>query len=581
MKRALKSAMFYYLKTLCFCLILAALFAPSALAVEVIIDPGPVGSEAITNTPFTLPNEDQSLEIKFADNKTLEFGPQPPLIFSIQSDQVDTLYTGFLTDEQGIQIVGTDFSGGTELGLTQIFLPESTVWSGLTITGDWVDESRTLYFLLWLNSPKPIVGTSDPVPEPNPVTIGGTVSGLVEGGVLVLQNNGADDLEITEDGPFTFATTLTPGDSYNVTVFTQPEGQTCSVANGSGQVADQNVRDVAVTCAEPIVVVFKVAAEDETLTDDTLLKQILLDGGVAINIDGQVAFGGRDGDNTIAVFTQDGKVAAEGKTLEDGTTVVNDISSFGEVAISADRVAFHGRTGRDKAVFTQAGLVAKEDDILTSGTLNEIKDQGKVAINDFDVVAFHGKIEIEGEDGLGDTEEFSAVFTSDGLETRVAVREGSELPDTSTVEAIDETGGVAINDFFGEVAFHGDVVDPGTGGDTKKAVFTSAGLVAKEGDILTDGNILEEINESGGVAINIFGDVAFHGRTGNVKAVFTQHGLIAKEGDILADSTILSEIHNNGGVAINPYGDEVAFHGKVGNTDAVFVGLVPVPEPVD
>jgi hypothetical protein len=388
--------------------------------------------------------------------------------------------------------------------------------------------------------------------------------------------------------------------------------------------------------------VIKVAAEGETLTDDTLLKQILLDGGVAINLSGQVAFGGRDGDNTIAVFTQDGKVAAEGETLADGTTVVNDISSFGEVGISAgqsgDRVAFHGRTGRDKAVFTQAGLVAKEDDILTSGTLNEIKDQGKVAINDFDVVAFHGKIEIEAGDGIGDTEKFSAVFTSDGLETRVAVREGSVLPDTSTVEAIDETGGVAINDFFGEVAFHGDVVDPDTGGDTKKAVFTStglvakegdtledgttivddidetggvainifgevafhgdvvdpdtggdtkkavftsAGLVAKEGDILTDGNILEEINESGGVAINIFGDVAFHGRTGNVKAVFTQHGLIAKEGDILADSTILSEIHNNGGVAINPYGDEVAFHGKVGNTDAVFVGLVPVPEPVD
>jgi hypothetical protein len=378
--------------------------------------------------------------------------------------------------------------------------------------------------------------------------------------------------------------------------------------------------------------VSKVAAEGETLTDDTLLKQILLDGGVAINLSGQVAFGGRDGDNTIAVFTQDGKVAAEGKTLEDGTTVVNDISSFGEVAISADRVAFHGRTGRDKALFTQAGLVVKEDDILTSGTLNEIKDQGKVAINYFDVVAFHGKIEIEVDDGLGDTEEFSAVFTSDGLETRVAVREGSELPDTSTVEAIDETGGVAINYFdevafhgdvvdpdagvdtlkavftsdglvakeghtledgttivddidenggvainiFGEVAFHGDVVDPDAGGDTKKAVFTSAGLVAKEGGTLTDGTILEEISESGGVAINFFGDVAFHGRAGNVKAVFTQHGLVAKEGDPLADGT-LGEIHNNGGVAINPYGRQVAFHGKVGNTDAVFVGEAPLP----
>jgi hypothetical protein len=35
------------------------------------------------------------------------------------------------------------------------------------------------------------------------------------------------------------------------------------------------------------------------------------------------------------------------------------------------------------------------------------------------------------------------------------------------------------------------------------------------------------------VAINLFGDVVFHGQTGaSVKAVFTQNGLVAKVGDI-------------------------------------------------
>jgi predicted HAD superfamily phosphohydrolase len=101
--------------------------------------------------------------------------------------------------------------------------------------------------------------------------------------------------------------------------------------------------------------------------------------------------------------------------------------------------------------------------------------------------------------------------------------------------------------------------------------------MVREGSELPDGTILDEITESGGVAINFFGDVAFHGRTGGVKAVFTQNGLIAKKGDPLADSTILSEIHPTGGVAINFYGD-VAFHGKVGtDTDVVLVGPAPLP----
>ena len=168
-------------------------------------------------------------------------------------------------------------------------------------------------------------------------------------------------------------------------------------------------------------------------------------------ISGKVAFGGRDDVNTVAVFTQDGLVVKEGGTLHDGTEV-NDISNIGEVAISAgqsgDRVAFHGRTGSDKAVFTQVGLAAKEGDTLPDGTIvDEIRDEGKVAINDLDQVAFHGGTEVE--DGLFN-ERFQAVFTSLGL----AAREGLALEDGTTLLSIDETGGVAIND-FGEVAFHG------------------------------------------------------------------------------------------------------------------------------
>jgi hypothetical protein len=78
-------------------------------------------------------------------------------------------------------------------------------------------------------------------------TIGGTVSGLAGSG-LVLQNNGGDNRSITANGSFTFATTLANGAAYNVTVFTQPAGGSCSVTNGSGTVNAANVTNVSVTC---------------------------------------------------------------------------------------------------------------------------------------------------------------------------------------------------------------------------------------------------------------------------------------------------------------------------------------------
>ncbi len=77
-------------------------------------------------------------------------------------------------------------------------------------------------------------------------TVGGTVSGL--NGTVVLQNNGADDLSITTDGSFTFATALADAATYNVTVLTQPVESTCLVQKGSGTISAANVTDVSVIC---------------------------------------------------------------------------------------------------------------------------------------------------------------------------------------------------------------------------------------------------------------------------------------------------------------------------------------------
>jgi hypothetical protein len=81
-------------------------------------------------------------------------------------------------------------------------------------------------------------------------TVGGAVSGL-DGRGLVLQNNAGDDLAISADGSFTFATSVVAGGTYAVTVKTQPKliDQTCTLTSGSGTVSTGNVTGVAVSCA--------------------------------------------------------------------------------------------------------------------------------------------------------------------------------------------------------------------------------------------------------------------------------------------------------------------------------------------
>ena len=80
-------------------------------------------------------------------------------------------------------------------------------------------------------------------------TIGGTVSGLMASG-LQLALNGGNDLSIPSGASgFTFASALASGSSYSVTVATQPIGETCTVAQGSGAVGTSNVDSVGIACS--------------------------------------------------------------------------------------------------------------------------------------------------------------------------------------------------------------------------------------------------------------------------------------------------------------------------------------------
>ena len=84
------------------------------------------------------------------------------------------------------------------------------------------------------------------VAEGAPESIGGTLSGL--SGTVVLADNTSDQLTVSANGPFTFATQVPEGLSYQVTVEQNPPGQTCTVTNGTGTVGASPITNVIVAC---------------------------------------------------------------------------------------------------------------------------------------------------------------------------------------------------------------------------------------------------------------------------------------------------------------------------------------------
>jgi len=82
----------------------------------------------------------------------------------------------------------------------------------------------------------------------NLYTVTGTVTGLAGNGLVL--HNGSEDLPVSGDGPFAFPTSIASGDSFDVSVGTQPTdlSQTCTITGGSGTITNTST-SVQVSCA--------------------------------------------------------------------------------------------------------------------------------------------------------------------------------------------------------------------------------------------------------------------------------------------------------------------------------------------
>ncbi len=161
-------------------------------------------------------------------------------------------------------------------------------------------------------------------------TLGGTVSGLTGTG-LVLQNNGADDLPIAANLPFTFATPLADGKDYSVTVATPPgaPSQVCSVFNASGTISGADVTSVKVSCRS----VFAYVADR---TGGSILTYIVNAATGALSRVGSPvaaerpdAIAVRPGDDFLYALYS-GETATPGKVMAYGVNAITgDIASVG------------------------------------------------------------------------------------------------------------------------------------------------------------------------------------------------------------------------------------------------------------
>ena len=149
-----------------------------------------------------------------------------------------------------------------------------------------------------------------------PRSVGGSVTGLT--GTLVLRNNGADDLTLSANGSFIFATQLAQGTTYNVTVFTQPAGQTCAVSNATGTIGAANITNANVTCVNNFTL-------SGTATGLTIAITLQNNGGsnLSVSANGSFTFSAGVADGSTYNVTVLAQQAGQSCTVSNGSGTVS------------------------------------------------------------------------------------------------------------------------------------------------------------------------------------------------------------------------------------------------------------------
>lgn len=210
------------------------------------------------------------------------------------------------------------------------------------------------------------------VPAPR-YLVGGTVSGLLGSG-LVLQNNAGDDLAISADGAFAFATRLLEGDTFAVTVAAQPQspGQQCTIVNGSGTVTPPGIDSVAVVCRALTTIALDVASPAPVRADTATSYSASVSGTSGPPFDGEVAFSASTGESCLAA---DPSVGASQSTFACELT----FTTLGPRTISASFANSTTHMDAGPASATQAVMRFADLSVVVDDGFDEVQPGAEVA----------------------------------------------------------------------------------------------------------------------------------------------------------------------------------------------------------
>lgn len=114
------------------------------------------------------------------------------------------------------------------------------------------DDAETGFVDVTINNAD--IGNVEVTCETNTFTVSGTLSGLIEGRSITIENQAYTEqqgegeiITLTENDTFTFEQRLPFNDNYTVSIVSQPIGETCTVENGTG-VVTEDVTNVNIVC---------------------------------------------------------------------------------------------------------------------------------------------------------------------------------------------------------------------------------------------------------------------------------------------------------------------------------------------
>lgn len=184
--------------------------------------------------------------------------------------------------------------------------------------------------------------------------IGGTVSGLT--GTVSLANS-AETLNVSTNGSFKFSSRAREGANYNVTVKTQPTGQTCLIVQGSGVVGKADITSPSVTCNDNAPNTYAVGGTVSGLSGSL----VLLNGAETLTLTSSGSFSFVSRSTPGASYAVSVKTQPAGQncsvTQGSGTVASADITTV-QVTCAATVSALAGKTWQTGALIENgAGFV--------------------------------------------------------------------------------------------------------------------------------------------------------------------------------------------------------------------------------